>query len=59
MMLVMYSQTDVSYLFLLSVVLVGLVATARLYLGVHTAREINTGFLVGLFGQMIAVILFH
>ncbi len=59
MLLVLYSQTDVSYLFLISVVLVGLVATARIYLGAHDVREVNTGFLVGMFGQVLAVLLFH
>lgn len=59
MLLVMYSQTDVSYLFIGSVLLVGVVASARLYLGAHTLREVNTGFLVGMFGQVLAVLLFH
>lgn len=59
MLLVMYSQSDVSLLFIASVLLTGLVATARLYLGAHTLREVNTGFLVGMFGQVLAVLLFH
>ena len=59
MLLIMYSQTDASYLFIGSVLLVGLVATARLYLGAHSFREVNTGFLVGIFGQVLAVLLFH
>jgi hypothetical protein len=59
MLLIMYSQTDVSYLFLLSILLVGAVASARLYLKAHNVREVNTGFLVGMLGQVLAVILFH
>jgi hypothetical protein len=59
MLLIMYSQSDVSYLFVLSILLTGLVATSRLYLGAHTIREVNTGFLVGMFGQVLAVLLFH
>ena len=59
MLLIMYSQTDVSYLFIGTILLVGLVATARLYLGAHSFREVNTGFLVGIFGQVLAVLLLH
>jgi hypothetical protein len=59
MLLIMYSQTDVSLLFIFSILLTGLVATSRLYLGAHTIREVNTGFLVGMFGQVLAVLLFH
>lgn len=36
----------------------GLIASARLYLKAHTNREIYTGFLVGIFGQMIALNLY-
>lgn len=59
MLLIMYSQTDVTYLFLFSILLVGAIASARLYLNAHTIREVNTGFLVGMFGQVLAVLLFH
>lgn len=49
-----YTQQNVQYYFLLAIVLVGLVASARLYLKAHTAKEINTGFIVGIVGQTLA-----
>jgi hypothetical protein len=36
----------------------GLVATARLYLKAHTPRQIYTGFLIGISGQMLGVLIF-
>lgn len=37
------------------IVLVGLVLSSRLYLGSHSLNEIYHGFLVGIFGQIIAL----
>ncbi len=37
------------------IILGGLVASARLYLGRHVSREVYGGFLVGLIGQVIAL----
>lgn len=59
MLLLLFSQTDVSYLLLLVVVLTGAVASARMYLGAHTLHEVYSGFLVGMFGQIIALFLYH
>jgi hypothetical protein len=41
-----------------SVMACGLVATARLYLKAHTPRQIYTGFLIGISGQMLGVLIF-
>lgn len=53
------SQTDISYIFLLMVVLTGAVATARMYLGAHTLQEIYSGFVIGMFGQVLGLYLYH
>ncbi len=59
MLLVFISPTDFSYIFLALVVLCGAIASARLYLQAHTIREVYTGFMVGLFGQVLGLILIH
>ncbi len=59
MFLLLFSQTDLSYFFLAILVLAGAVATARIYLNAHTLQEVYSGFLVGMFGQVLAVLLFH
>lgn len=55
MLLLMVSESDMSYYFLAIVVLTGAVASARLYLNAHTMREVYTGFLVGMFGQVLGL----
>ena len=55
MLLLMTSETDMSYWFLLVVILTGAVATARLFLGAHTVKEVYSGFLVGMLGQVLAL----
>ncbi|MFN8282647.1 MAG: hypothetical protein U0U67_05495 [Chitinophagales bacterium] len=59
LLLTMVSSTDISLIFLLMIIITGLVATARLYTKAHTLREVYTGFLVGIFGQMIGLMLVH
>jgi hypothetical protein len=54
MMMFFYAQQNVQYYFLFAILVVGMVASARLYLNAHTAKEINTGFIVGLAGQSLA-----
>ena len=56
MLLLMISETDMSYYFLAVILLTGAVATARLYLNAHTMKEVYTGFLVGMFGQVLGLI---
>lgn len=58
LLLVFISPADMSYYFLLLVVLCGSLASARLYLQAHTMREVYTGFMVGMFGQVIGLVLF-
>lgn len=58
MMMMMSSQKSLLMVFLLTIILNGLVATARLYLKAHTIREIYIGFLIGISGQMLAVTIF-
>ena len=57
MLLLLVSENDMSYYFLAIVLLTGAVATARLYLNAHTMKEVYTGFLVGMFGQVLGLIL--
>ena len=59
LLLTMVSRVDISYVFLLMIIITGLVATARLYVQAHTMREVYTGFLVGIFGQMIGLMFIH
>ena len=59
LLLTMVSRVDISYVFLLMIIITGLVGTARLYVQAHTMREVYTGFLVGIFGQMIGLMFIH
>ena len=59
MLLVFVSPSDLSYYFLAMILLTGAVASARLYLGAHTMKEVYVGFLVGMFGQVFGLFLFH
>jgi len=56
MFYLLFSQSDVSYYFLMMVVLTGAVGSARLYLKAHTLQEVYTGFLVGMFGQILGLL---
>ena len=59
MLLLMVSESDMSYYFLAMVVITGALATARLYLNAHTMKEVYTGFLVGMFGQVLGLMFSH
>lgn len=59
MLLVFISPSDMSYYFLGVIILTGAIATARLYLNVHTVKEVYIGFLVGIFGQIFGLFLFQ
>lgn len=59
MLLLIISPTDVSYYFLVMIVLTGAVASARLYLGAHTMKQVYTGFLIGMLGQFFGLIAYH
>lgn len=56
---IFFSSSDLSYFFIVMVLLSGLVASARLVLQAHSFREVYTGFLVGVFGQFIALFLIN
>lgn len=58
MMMMMSSEKSMLMSFIGVIVICGLVATARLYLKAHTVRELYIGFLMGIAGQMIAVVVF-
>lgn len=58
LLLVFISITDMSYYFLVMVVLCGAVASARLFLNAHTMRQVYTGFMVGMFSQILGLLLF-
>lgn len=57
--LVIVSPTNIGYYLIGIILLTGAIASARLYLGAHTAKEVYTGFLVGIFGQILGLILYH
>jgi len=59
LLLVMISPVDVGYYFIGVIVLTGAIATARLYLGAHTMKEVYLGFLAGMIGQVFGLILYH
>ena len=59
MLLMMVSQEDMRYWFLAAIILTGAVASARLYLQAHTVKEVYTGFMVGMFGQVLALFLLY
>jgi membrane-associated phospholipid phosphatase len=59
MLLTMVSPTNIGYYFIGVIVLTGAIATARLYLGAHTIKEVYTGFLVGIVGQIVGLVLYH
>lgn len=59
MTMLFFSQTDVSYFFLIMIVLTGAIASARLYLEAHTIQEVYAGFMIGIFGQMLGLFLYR
>jgi hypothetical protein len=59
MIMLFFSQSDVSYYFLLVVLLTGAVASARIYLNAHTLQEVYAGFLVGISGQILGLFVYH
>lgn len=59
LLLVMISPVDIGYYFIGIILLTGAIASARLYLGAHTIKEVYIGFIVGLLGQFIGLILYH
>ncbi len=52
--LTMISTFNLLFPLLLVIVMAGLVGSSRLFLGAHTTREVLTGYMVGLLGQMVA-----
>lgn len=54
MMMFFYAQFDANYYLIAVVLILGAVASARLFLKAHTAKEINMGFMVGMLGQILA-----
>ena len=52
--IVRYSTYDLRILFVCTVLLVGIIGSARLVLNAHSPREIFTGYFVGFFGQFVA-----
>lgn len=52
--LTMISTYNLLFPLLLVILIVGIVGSARLFLGAHTPREVITGYMVGLLGQMVA-----
>jgi len=59
MMMLFFSQSDVSYFFLIMIILTGAIASARLYLESHTLQEVYAGFIIGIFGQMLGLFLYR
>lgn len=58
LMMLTNSERSVLLFVLLFVVLTGLVASARLYLKAHTPVQLYSGFLVGIVGQMLGMLIF-
>ena len=48
---------SVKLVLMIALMIAGLVGTARLYLGAHQDDEIYGGYLVGLFGQLVAFVI--
>jgi membrane-associated phospholipid phosphatase len=59
MLLIPYSQFNALWPFLITILLAGLIGTARLILHAHTPKEVYYGYLVGFFSFMIASNIFH
>lgn len=52
--LTLISTYNLLFPLLLVILIAGAVGSARLYLGAHTPREVLSGYMVGLLGQMVA-----
>jgi membrane-associated phospholipid phosphatase len=52
--LTLISTYNLLFPLLLVIIVVGAVGSARLFLGAHTPREVISGYMVGLLGQMVA-----
>lgn len=48
---------DISWIFVASLVVAGLVGSARMYLNIHTPRELLSGYAVGYLSQWIAFLI--
>ena len=59
MLLVFVSPADMSYYFLIMILLTGTIASARIYLNAHTLKEVYAGFMAGMFGQVLGLLFFH
>lgn len=57
-LMMMTSERSMAVILPAMIVLTGLTATARLYLKAHTPVELYTGFLVGLSGQMVGLLIY-
>ncbi len=44
-----------NYSFAIIIIICGLVASSRLYLQAHTPSQVYSGFLLGIFGQIVAI----
>jgi membrane-associated phospholipid phosphatase len=49
-----YTQKNLFYIILITLIMVGLVGSSRIYLRAHTVREVYFGFICGALGQLIA-----
>ena len=57
LILVRYSSYDLRLVFILAILLVGFIGSARLFLGAHNQREITLGYLVGFTSQFVGFII--
>lgn len=54
-MLVLYANPTINWLLPLAIIVLGLVATSRLYLEAHTPRQISLGIFIGVISQILAL----
>jgi hypothetical protein len=50
-----YCSVSINLVLILSVLIAGIIGTARLWLGAHTSRELYAGFMMGLACQFLAL----
>lgn len=55
MLMMLSSPKPMLYIFMATLVLNGLIASARLFLKAHTVKELYVGFMIGIAGQMLAL----
>jgi len=53
--MIQFSYQDITVIFLGVIILAGAVGTARLILGAHELREVVSGYVIGMIGQMAAL----